>query len=95
MVDHEADIASDLSAFHRIDDVSTIAGPRYFSLAQRLGVYNGVMGAIWAERARREREGEGGGYSAARGASSRSVVADSVAIAEAPEWIEHVKTEGD
>lgn len=26
----EADIASDLSAFHRIDDVEKIDGPRYF-----------------------------------------------------------------
>lgn len=90
-VDHEADIASDLSAFHRVDDVSTIDGPRYFSLAQRLSAYSGVMGAIVAERARRENDNGSGSPRAAGGASSRTVVSDDMAIASAPEWIEHVK----
>ncbi len=94
-VDHEADIASDLSAFHRVDDVSTIDGPRYFALAQRLSAYGGVIGAIMAERQRRENDDGSGAHSGASrgGASQRSVVSDAVAIASAPEWIEHVKSE--
>jgi hypothetical protein len=39
------DIASDLSVFHRIDDPSTLDGPRFFRLAWRLAAYQGVMQA--------------------------------------------------
>jgi hypothetical protein len=45
MLDYLDDIASDLSAFHRIDDPSTLDGPRYFRLAWRLAAYQGVMQA--------------------------------------------------
>lgn len=91
--EHEADIASDLSAFHRIDDPLSIDGPRYFSLAQRVGAYSGVMAAIYTERQRREREGESGAPSAAPGRSGQtSRVSDDVAIAQLSDgWIEHVK----
>lgn len=91
--EHEADIASDLSAFHRIDDPLSIDGPRYFTLAQRLGAYAGVMAAIYTERQRREREGESGAPSAAPGRSGQtSRVSDDVAIAQLSDgWIEHVK----
>lgn len=85
----EADIASDLSAFHRIDDVEKIDGPRYFSLAQRLTAYQGVRGAIVAERARRERE-DGTAPSGGRSGGSPSKVTNSAAFAEAGGWIEHV-----
>ena len=89
----EADVASDLSAFHRIDDVSTIDGPRYFSLAQRLSAYQGVRGAVLAERAARERqEGGGSGSSAPRGGVTR--VSEAEAVIAADGWIEHVKEEG-
>ena len=45
VLDYELDIASDLSAFHRVDDWRTLDGPRYFALANRLGAYTGVMQA--------------------------------------------------
>jgi hypothetical protein len=45
MLDHVDDIASDLSAFHRIDDPSQLDGPTYFRLAWRLAAYQGVMQA--------------------------------------------------
>lgn len=91
--EHEADIASDLSAFHRVDDPLSIDGPRYFSLAQRVGAYSGVMAAIYTERQRREHEGESGAPSAAPGRSGQtSRVSDDVAIAQLSDgWIEHVK----
>lgn len=89
--DREADIASDLSAFHRIDDPMQIDGPRYFSLAQRLTAYNGVMGAIAAERHRREQEGGRGAHSASQGTSSAPArVSEEVALAQlADGWLEH------
>ncbi|GAB2695870.1 hypothetical protein [Kitasatospora kifunensis] len=43
MLDYLDDIASDLSAFHRIDDPELLSGPRYFALAWRLAAYQGVM----------------------------------------------------
>lgn len=90
--EHEADVASDLSAFHRVDDVDMIDGPRYFSLAQRLTAYSGVMGAIVAARMQREREGRGGDAAApARG--GRQTVDDRAAIAQLGDWVEHT-TEG-
>lgn len=45
------DIESDMSAFHRVDDVRLMPGPRFFSLARRLGTYQGAMAArLHAER---------------------------------------------
>lgn len=45
VLDHLDDIASDLSVFHRIDDVDAMDGPTYFRLAWRLAAYQGVMQA--------------------------------------------------
>jgi hypothetical protein len=95
-VDYEADIASDLSAFHRVDDPMTIDGPRYFSLANRLSAYSGVMAA----RAEKLRQDEREGVSVAQGAaptqsSGPSRVSDDAAIAMLSDgWVEH-ETEGE
>ena len=45
MLDHLDDIASDMSVFHRIDDVTVLDGPTFFRLAWRLPAYAGVMQA--------------------------------------------------
>ena len=45
MLDYLDDIASDMSVFHRIDDVTALDGPRFFRLAWRLSAYTGVMQA--------------------------------------------------
>ncbi len=94
--EHEADIASDLSAFHRVDDVMTIDGPRYFSLAQRLTPYSGVMGAIAAQRAQREREGGSGAPAASQGNTPSRVSDDALLATLASEgWAEHVREDND
>lgn len=101
-VDYEADIASDLSAFHRIDDPMTIDGPRYFLLAVRLAAYTGVLAAR-AEKLRQDEEsGVSGAHSAAPTHSGRSAtpdkpsrVSDDAAIAMlADGWVEHTEAEG-
>lgn len=92
-LDYEADIASDLSAFHRVDDPMTLDGPRYFSLAPRLTAYSGVMAA----RAEKLRQDEENGVSEAHvAAPSQSrpdapkLVSDDVAMAMlADGWLEH------
>jgi len=45
VLDHLADVESDLSAFHRIDSMMTVPGPRFFRLAIRLSAYAGIMQA--------------------------------------------------
>ena len=97
-IDYEADIASDLSAFHRIDDPMQIDGPRYFSLAIRLAAYSGVLAAR-AEKIRQdEREGVSGAHSAAQTHSTPARPArvdDDVLLATlADGWVEHV-TQGE
>lgn len=89
-VDHEADIASDLSAFHRVDDPLSIEASRYFSLAQRLTTYSGVMGAIAAHRAQEGREGVSGSPSASQGTTSApKQVPEEIALAQlADGWVE-------
>lgn len=87
----EADVASDLSAFHRIDDVDAIDGPRYFSLAQRLTAYSGVRAAVVAERRYREERGSSGTRSAGRGGATQAPEAS--VLADVSEWVEHVKPE--
>lgn len=89
----EADIASDLSAFHRIDDVEQIDGPRYFSLAQRLTAYSGVRAAVIMERDRREREGGPGAQGGGSRGSSSAVSNDQAIASLSDGWVEHVKTE--
>lgn len=98
-VDYEADIASDLSAFHRIDDPMTIDGPRYFSLAARLGAYAGVMQARVLALREEERKAGSGAHSAAPTASrseAPSRVSDDTALAmlAADGWAEHITEEG-
>jgi len=86
----EADVASDLSAFHRINDVDAIDGPRYFSLAQRLTAYSGVRAAVIAERRYREEHG-GSGAQSSRGGATQAP--EAAVLAEVSEWVEHVKPE--
>ena len=87
----EADVASDLSAFHRIDDVDAIDGPRYFSLAQRLTAYAGVRAAVVAERRYREEHGGGGARGTGRGGATQAP--EAAVLADVSEWVEHVKPE--
>lgn len=100
VIDHEADVESDLSVFHRVDDPMTLDGPRYFALAVRLAAYAGVMQA----RIIKAKEDERGGQQApaspaastgARPAEKVSRVADDTALAmlAAEGWVEHEKGE--
>lgn len=43
MLDHLDDIASDLSAVHRVDDMWQVPARRLFGLVERLPYYEGVM----------------------------------------------------
>lgn len=49
---HLADIESDMSAIHRVDDIWAMPAARFFSLAWRLPCYRGVM----RERVLREQQ---------------------------------------
>lgn len=43
MVDHLADLESDFSVFHGINDPWSMPGPEFFRKATRLGAYDGMM----------------------------------------------------
>jgi hypothetical protein len=40
---HLADVESDMSAVHRVDDIDDLPAPKFFSYAWRLPHYRGVM----------------------------------------------------
>lgn len=57
MTDYLGDIASDLSAFHRIDDPGEMEFAVFCALAYRLPAYQGAMAAVAARQAQ-ERGGQ-------------------------------------
>lgn len=96
-LDYEDDIASDLSAFHRVDDPMQIDGARFFVLAVRLAAYSGVLAARVAKIHADEREAGSGAHGAAVSRSTPERLArvdDDVALAMlADGWAEHVTEE--
>jgi hypothetical protein len=57
---HLDDIESDLSAFHRIDDMWAMEAGRFFRLAYRLPAYQGAMRARAEAQAMEEQKRHGG-----------------------------------
>lgn len=51
MIDHLADLESDFSAVHRVDDIFAMDGPRFMRMAWRLPAYQGVMRMRFVELA--------------------------------------------
>lgn len=45
LLDYRDEIRSDLSVFHRIDDMDSMPAPRFWSFATRLPFYDGAMRA--------------------------------------------------
>lgn len=59
VVDHLADIESDFSVFHRVDDPLSLAGPEFFRKAYRLPAYPGVLAARVVAQETRSRPDHG------------------------------------
>lgn len=78
IVDYLDDVASDLSAFHRIDDPLAIDSVRFFQLATRVGAYAGAVQAIALEHEQQSSPSP----SARQGAGQPREVDDNVALAE-------------
>ena len=51
VLDHMEDLESDFSAIHRIDDITSLDGPRFLRMALRIFAYDGVMAARLREEA--------------------------------------------
>jgi hypothetical protein len=66
VTDHLTDIASDLSAFHRIDDPGEMESAVFFALAYRLPAYSGAMAAVAARQAQEQGGSAGRGRAAPR-----------------------------
>lgn len=54
MLDHLDEIESDLSAFHRVDDIAQLDGPRFLRLAAQLPWYEGATRGSLLARFQRE-----------------------------------------
>lgn len=57
---HLADIESDMSAIHRVDDMWSMEAGKFFRLARRLPAYQGVMRGIAEGQAHRQHQRTGG-----------------------------------
>lgn len=57
MTEYLADIASDMSVFHRVDDVQSMPAVQFFAYADRLTAYTGVLQAR-AHAEQEEAEGQ-------------------------------------
>ena len=58
LLDYLPEIESDLSVFHRIDEMRTMPGPRFCTFAVRLPAYGGAMAAAQRREAEAVRERE-------------------------------------
>lgn len=57
LVAHWDDVVSDMSVFHRVDDVRTLPLPRLFLLADRLGAYQGAVHGVIMRQAQQAADG--------------------------------------
>jgi hypothetical protein len=48
VLDHLADLEADFLVFYRVEDIESLTGPRFLSLAMRVFAYQGVMAALAA-----------------------------------------------
>lgn len=83
-VNHLADIESDFSVFHRVDDPLSLSGPRFFRMAHRLPAYSGVLAARVANAQRRS----GASTPGARGGETPREVSLNQVMAQHPDLIE-------
>lgn len=81
-VENLEDVKSDMSAFHRVDDVATMPGSSFFPRVERLAAYKGIV----QMRLRVAAVAEEQRFPATRGAtaspSQRQEVPESVMLAE-------------
>lgn len=60
MLRYLGDVESDFSAIHRIDDIWSMDGPKFFRFAQRLPAYKGAMRMRAEAQAMQEQKRNGG-----------------------------------
>jgi hypothetical protein len=95
VLDHLADLESDFSRYHRVDDIYALDGPRFFRMAWRLSVYGGVMAMrVEAQREAQNPEPRTGpaprttAQPAARGHRGQKVVPLAAFMSENPGLVE-------
>lgn len=85
MLGYLADVESDFSVFHRVDDIGEMEAARFFRLALRLTAYEGVLTA----RRLAEQERDGGSMDAGQAkevAGTRSSVLSDPALGSVVSW---------
>jgi hypothetical protein len=84
VVNHLADIESDFSVFHRVDDPLSLSGPEFLRKAHRLAAYAGVLAA----RVAAAQHHSGAGTPGARGGETPRQVSLNQMMAQHPDLIE-------
>jgi hypothetical protein len=79
VLDHMDDLGADFLVFYRVEDIESLTGPRFLSLALRVFAYQGVMAA----RAMAQQETTSGG-SHRNGTEVRQVESTRAAITADP-----------
>lgn len=87
VLDHLPDIESDMSVFHRVDNIYLLDGPMFFSRVFRLGAYQGVISALAAEEHERKTKKLGSGRTMDR--QVEKTVDAAQASRELPDLFEH------
>lgn len=60
MLRYLADVESDMSAIHRVEDIWSMEAGKFFRYARRLPAYQGIMRSIAERQAQQEHERTGG-----------------------------------
>ncbi|MCW2898573.1 MAG: hypothetical protein JWO67_838 [Streptosporangiaceae bacterium] len=88
LLDYLDDVESDMSSFHRVDDIYEMDAPRFFRLAVRLTAYQGVLAA--RRMAEEQNNGQNGpstaGTEAREVQSTRSDFAADPALSSLVSW---------
>lgn len=82
---HLADVESDMSVFHRIDDVRSMPARQFIDLALRLAAYKGVLRLIVEQEARESENSPNAPLGARRdGNGKRQVSSDRATLTSDP-----------
>lgn len=84
--EHLDDVASDMSVFHRVDDVTELDAVTFWKLAWRLPAYQGRMAVIVQELQEQQESGGSTSYQAAGSARQATVQGTTTALRNHPEF---------
>jgi len=83
ILNHLADLEADFLVFYRIDNIESLTGPRFLSLALRVFAYQGVMAALAAKQ---QQDGTPSGTEVRQVESTKTAVMSDPVLAGLGSW---------